>query len=64
MRKISFFSGVVAVLVLIGVGTWLGAGMWTSTTALAGSAVDPLAVMMGAKGLPTSLYDDYSLVFN
>jgi hypothetical protein len=64
MRKISFFVGVVAVLVLIGVGTWLGAGTWTSTSALAGSAVDPSALTMGAKGLPTSHYDDYSLVFN
>jgi hypothetical protein len=64
MRKISFFAGVVAVLVLVGVGTWLGAGTWTSTSALAGSAVEPLAMMMGAKSLPTSQYDDYSLVFN
>jgi hypothetical protein len=26
MRKISFFAGVVAVLVLVGVGTWIGVG--------------------------------------
>ena len=64
MRKISFFASVVAVLVLIGVGTWFGAGTWTSTSAVAGSTVDPLAVMMGAKGLSTSQYDDYSIVFN
>jgi hypothetical protein len=64
MRKINFFASVVAMLVLIGVGTLLDAGTRTSTTALAGSAVDPLAAMMGAKGLPISHHDDYSLVFN
>jgi hypothetical protein len=63
MRKISLF-GVVTVLVLIGVGTWLGTGTRTSTSAFAASAVDPLAVMIGAKGLSTSHYDDYSLMFN
>jgi hypothetical protein len=63
MRKINFFTGVVTVLVLIGAGTWIGVGTGTSTSALADSAVDTLAMMMGAKGLPTSHYVDYSLVF-
>jgi hypothetical protein len=30
MRKISFFAGVVAVLVLVGVGTWIGVGKGTT----------------------------------
>ena len=64
MRKISILAGVVTGLVLIGAGTWAGAGTSTSTSALADSAVDTLAMMMGAKGLPTSHYVDYSLVFN
>jgi type IV secretory pathway TrbD component len=64
MRKISLFAGVVAVLVLIGVGTWIGVGTGTSTPALAASTVDPYAVMASAKDLPTSHYDDYSVVFN
>ena len=34
------------------------------TSALAGSTVDPLAMMTSAKDLPTSHYDDYSVVFN
>jgi hypothetical protein len=34
------------------------------TNALAGSTVDPLAMMTSAKDLPTSRYDDYSVVFN
>jgi hypothetical protein len=42
MRKISIFAGVAA-LFLIGVGT--------STSALAGSTVDPLAAMTSATGL-------------
>ena len=58
MRKISFFGGVVSVLVLIGVGTG------TSTKALAASTMDPFAIMVSAKDLPTSHYVDYSVVFN
>ena len=64
MRKISFFAAGVAVLILIGVGTWIGVGTGTSTPALAGSTIDPFAMMVSAKGLPTSHYDDYSVVFN
>ena len=48
MRKISFFAGVVAVLVLVGVGNWIGVGKGTSTSALAGSAVNPSAMMTSA----------------
>lgn len=64
MRKIRFFAGVVAVLVLIGVGIGIGVGTWTPTSALADSTVDPYAMMVGAKDLPTSHYVDYSVVFN
>jgi hypothetical protein len=63
MRKISFFAGV-AVLFLIGVGTWIGVVKWTSTSALAGSTVNPVAMMTSAKDLSISRYDDYSVVFN
>jgi hypothetical protein len=63
MRKISFFAGV-AVLFLIGVGIWNGVGTWTSTSALAASTIDPFAMMVSAKDLPTSHYVDYSVVFN
>jgi uncharacterized protein (UPF0333 family) len=62
MRKISFFAGVV-VLVLVGVGTWIGVGKGTSTSALAGSAVNPSAMMTSSTDLRTSHYDDYSVVF-
>jgi hypothetical protein len=64
MRKISLFAAAVAVLVLTGVGTWIGVGTGTPTAALAGSAIDPSAMMTSAKDLRTSHYHDYSLVFN
>ncbi len=64
MRKISDFAGAVAVLVLLGVGAWIGVGTGTSTSARAASTIDPFAMMTAAKGLPTSHYDDYSVVFN
>jgi len=64
MRKIVVFAAGVATGVVIAVGTWIGVGTITTTSAFAGSTIDPLAMMTGAKGLPTSHYDDYSLVFN
>ena len=64
MRKITLFVAGVVAVVMISVGTWIVVGTMTPTTALAGSAVDPFTMMAGAKGLPTSHYDDYSLVFN
>jgi len=63
MRKISVFAGVVAVLLLVGVGTWIGVGKGTSTSALAGSAVNPSAMITSATDLRTAHYDDYSVVF-
>jgi hypothetical protein len=43
--------------------TWIGVGKGTSTSALAGSAVNPSAMMTSATDLRTSHYDDYSVVF-
>ena len=66
MRKITLFVAGVIVGVMISVGTWIVVGTMTMTptNALVGSTVDPFAMMTGAKDLPTSHYDDYSLVFN
>ena len=64
MRKITLFVAGVIAGVMISVGTWIVVGTVTPTSALAGSTIDPFAMMTGAKGLPTSHYDDYSLVFN
>ena len=63
MRKINYIAGVVAVLVLVGVGTWISVGKGTSTNAFASSAVNPLGMMTSATDLRTSHYDDYSVVF-
>ena len=64
MRKISFCAAGVAVLILIGVGTWIGVGTLSPISALAGSVVDPDQMMTSAKDLPTLQYVDYSVVFN
>ena len=61
MRKTTLFAAVAA-LVLIGVGTWFGVRTFTATGALAGSADNTPAMMTGAKGPPTSRYDDYDIV--
>jgi hypothetical protein len=61
MRKITLFAAALTALVLISVGTWTGVRT-LPTSALAGSTVHASA-MTGAKGRPTSHYDDYSLVF-
>jgi hypothetical protein len=61
MRNIGLLVAAGAALVLIGIATWVGVRTFSPTSALAGSTVIPSA-MIGAKGLPTSHYDDYSLV--
>jgi hypothetical protein len=62
MRKISF-TAVAAIIILIGVGAWVGASTVPTTPALAAStSIDPSG-LTNAKDLPTSHYDDYSLVF-
>jgi hypothetical protein len=62
MRKISLIA-VAAALILFGVG--IEAGAWTTPTTRALTAnpvIDPSGPT-SAKDLPTSHYDDYSLVF-
>jgi hypothetical protein len=63
MRQIILFVAGVATGVVISIGTWIGVGAIAPTSALAGSAVDPFTMMTGMKDLPTSHYDDYSVVF-
>jgi hypothetical protein len=62
MRKTTFLAAVVAALVLIGIGAWVGVRTFTPTGALAGASDQPPVTVTGAKGLPTSHYDDYDLV--
>jgi len=66
MREITLFAAGVIAGVMISIGTWIVVGTvtMTPTNALVGSTVNPFAMMAGAKDLPASHYDDYSLVFN
>jgi hypothetical protein len=59
MRKITFFIAAVAVLALLGAGTWVGIRTFTPTSAVAGPDNAPV-MRTGAKGL--SPYDDYDIV--
>jgi len=63
VRKIALFVATVAVLVLIGIGAWIGVRPLTPTGALAGASDQPPVTMMGAKGPPTSLNDDSLVVY-
>jgi hypothetical protein len=61
MRKIALFAAVVGALVLLCIETW--ASIRTlAPVELAGSADRSPVMMTGAKGPPTSLYDDYPIV--
>jgi hypothetical protein len=60
MRK-TLLVTVIAAFVLIGIGTWAGVRIFAPAGALANSTDKPPG-MTGAKGLPTSLHDDYDIV--
>jgi hypothetical protein len=62
MRKTTLLAAVVAAFVLIGIGAWFGVRTFIPAGALAGASDQPPVSMTGAKGLPTSHYDDYDLV--
>jgi hypothetical protein len=62
MRKITLFVAAVTVFVLIGVATWIHIGTPAPTSAVAGPADNAPTMMIGAKGLLTSPYDDYDIV--
>lgn len=60
MRAIGYFAAA-AVLVLIGLGTLTAS---TIHAFVAAFGIDPSVMMITAKHLPTSHYDDCSVVFN
>jgi hypothetical protein len=62
MRKITLFAAALAVFVLIAIDAWLSIGTIAPVSAVAGSIGNAPVTMTGAKGLPTSLYDDYDIV--
>jgi hypothetical protein len=61
MHKITLFVAGVATGVVIGIGSWIGVGAITTTSAVARST-DSAPAMTGAKGVPTSPHDDYEIV--
>ena len=62
MHKATLLAVAVVALVVIGIGTWIGVRTFIPTGALAGSADNAPVMKTGAKGPPTSHYDDYDLV--
>jgi hypothetical protein len=67
MRKTKVFAVAAAALILAGVGGWASSTINAGRTAAATPIrvqMDPFPEMVNAKGLPTSHYDDYSLIFN
>jgi len=62
MRKISLIAATAA-LILVGVGMEAGALATATTPALTANPVMGPSGSADAKDLPTSHYDDYSLVF-
>jgi hypothetical protein len=60
MRKIVLLA--VVALIVIGLGMWIGVRVRGPAGAFADSDKSPVMMMTGAKGAPTSHYDDYDLV--
>jgi hypothetical protein len=67
MRKTKVFAAAAAALIVAGIGGWasstVNAGRTTAAIPI-NAQMDPFQEMVKAKGLPTSHYDDYSLIFN
>ncbi len=67
MRKSKVFAVATAALILAGVAGWASSTInarGTPAAAPISVQMDPFQAMVKAKGLPTSHYDDYSLIFN
>ena len=62
MRKISLVTAIA--LMLAGVGVWATSNTQARIDVPAGAQINALQLMMGARDLPVTHYDDYSLVFN
>jgi hypothetical protein len=66
MRKSKLFAAAAAALILAGVGGWASSTFNAGQTAAAAPIsvrIDTFEAMVKAKDLPTSHYDDDSLVF-
>ena len=54
MRKIILFGAAAAVLILIGVETWLSVGTLAPTDQFAGPTISPLYTVTSTKAVPSS----------
>jgi hypothetical protein len=67
MRKTNLFAVAAAALIIAGIGKWASSTIHargTSAVIPISISMDPFKVTLNATGLPTSQYDDYSLIFN
>ena len=62
MRKISMFA-VAATLAAVGFGMWAVSSTDARVTSV-GQGIDPIQLMMNAKGLATAEVVDYTFVFH
>jgi hypothetical protein len=63
MRKISLCA-VAAALIATGLGVWAASPTTARVSPSMGQGIDPLQVMMNAKGLATAEFVDYTFVFH
>jgi hypothetical protein len=63
MRKISLFA-VAGALIATGFGVWAAAPTNAPVTPSIGQGIEPLQLMVSAKGLPAVEFVDYTFVFN
>jgi hypothetical protein len=61
MRKTTLFA-VVAAVIATGFGVWAGSPINARAPSM-GQGIEPLQLMMNAKGLPTEKFADYTFVF-
>jgi hypothetical protein len=64
MRKISVFAIAAAATVAIGVGVWAASTTNARVASSTGDGIEPIQLMMNAKGLPTAEAYDHGFVFH
>ena len=63
MRKITLFA-VAAAVIATGFGVWAAAPTSARVTPSMGQGIEPIQLMMNAKGLPTAEAYDHGFVFH
>ena len=63
MRKITLFAAAAAVIAT-GFGVWAAAPTSARVTPSMGQGIEPIQLMMNAKGLPTAEAYDHGFVFH